>query len=281
MIQHEEDPSSDSFNTEYLKTLSASQLADTLIGEAHTAAAQLLAHERSCLESQLMGICWTPNEEERKGHEEWSEGSERALDKISQAILAATTGEELDPEDASQRLSQFAAGRALAKIERLKREIESGIETGEDIESVPWTEGSTKFRLVQLMDAQAEAGINVASDYVRETALSELDRLSLRGAVLLRNAADGDKESYKLGVETMQEALQSKNISFDDAHEILEVVLELMQRANHIESTELKNLAIDMIDLMRPSGILGDEVYSRQYATLVARAAVFFRLQKV
>lgn len=277
MVKYEGDPTPPPFDTGHLKALPLAQLSEALIGEAQFAATQLEGDDRRRLEDRLVGICWLPSEEEQEEIDEWSDGVNHALNNFSQAIVAATAGENLEPEEAAHHLAQRTAGRALAKVDRLKQEIDTGIEKGVSDDFVDWVEGDTKYSLIQICEAQAEAGINYASEYVRETALRAMTHPGMRGVVLLHNVAGGDQESYRPAVESMQEGLEAERMGFDDASEGLKVVVKLMEGADEVSFPELKNLAIDLLARLRGwSGITWGS-YTDHYAEMTAEFAAFLR----
>ncbi len=276
MAHYEIDPSNP-FNPEQLKTLESAQLAGALIAEAQTAATQLSGDDRTRLEERLMGICWLPSDEEQAEHDEWTEGVSKALNAFSQAIVAATADRDLEPEDATQYLAQKAAGRALAKVDRLKQEIDYGIEKGVDDDYDPWTEGSTKNSLMQICEAQTEAGINYASDYVRETALKAISFPGMRGVVLLHNAAGGDQASYRPGIQALKDDIAAENLGFDDASEGVGVVMQLMGTVDEANRLELKDLAIDLIIRLRGWSGISWGSYTDDYASLTAQVGIYFR----
>jgi len=193
------------------------------------------------------------------------------LGQFASAIFEEGLGEEMESEEAKAELRRRQSGFSLAEIARLKSELEKGVSTASD----DWTEGSTKFRLMEICELQTETGILLEADYVRETAISSLTNPGTRGVVLLANTLAGDDGSLDLGVRFLREGLEAENLGWDDASQALAFVSEIIT-SDPDKIDEFGGIALDLLARLRQwKGAL--DPYTSEYAVAAAELAITFR----
>lgn len=267
------------FDPEHLKGLDTGQLVETLLDEArNTAFSAVDEVERAQIEGVIMEACWIPGQEDQEFMDEKRAEIDAILGRLFGAVAEEFEGREIVPGEAIEDMQRRSTGRLLAHIGRHKQELDHGLETGKDEDGLPWAEGSTKYHLKEICEAQQQAGIAVETDYVRQTALDAITTMpGMRGVVLLHNARSGDAESYRLGIEAMQEAVRADKLIWDDAHEGVNLVTEYLMGGGPDDRDELRDLAIDLLAKLRGWKEAPFASYAYYYAESTAKLAATLR----
>jgi hypothetical protein len=265
----------DPFDPNYLKDLPPPELSEALFDEVSRATSTLQGLEREHVESVVMGTCRILSEEEQIEKEERVEHVQSLLRTFGDT-WRSTLAELLAPEvNTVEDFSLGATDRSLEKIERLQMDITKGVQD-KDKPVTDWTEGSTKYALQCICTEQRSIGVSYG-DYIRETAVEAIHFPGYRGVVLLQNTLAGDEDSYSLGVEAIQEAVQDESLGLGEAKEAADLILELLEEAGPEEQTTLSDLAIDVLACLRGWNGKIFRNATADYAILTARLAVTLR----
>lgn len=263
------------FNAEQFKAMPDDKLVEALIDEAY-AAGRVQPSQQTDIEERIMKICWLPNEEERAAIEAKASAAEKGMWEFFSKLVERNTGQEVEPEEAAKIIKRDSAARSLAVIEEAKHDIEQGISTGHSKDGSPWTAKETKYYLQEICYARERFGIVTETDFVRDTAKSALARQpGYRGIVLLDNAFSSDDESYRLGVEALQQGIQT-GLGWEESHEAVDTIMRHMKTGDTGRFSTLRDLAIDLLVQMRHwRGAPG--TYAADYAEAAAELAVTIR----
>jgi hypothetical protein len=265
-----------SFDPEALKVLDTTQLIGALVEDAYDTA---LVHPEQTedIQTRIMNVMWVFMDEEQAAIDERREQIDQVMGSLFSEI-ALFGGEEVDPDDAIEYTQRRQAARALSMIGRHRNELDAGLKDGHDEDFLPWSTGSTKYHLVKICEAQEEAGIALATDYVREVAMQEFaEQPGFRAIALLRNAFSGDAESYQLGIESLHEGISDDRIKWMEGSELLPILIRHIKAAAPEQRNALKDLAIEVLANIRGWRNYGFGSYASKYAEFAAELAVTLR----
>jgi hypothetical protein len=230
---------------DYLKSLSSAELSDVLLGVAQRAAQERLGFDEPATILGLAAV-YPPY--------------------VAEQEAAALDFELISPSPIADKLiSCVVIDETMDKIKEAQTaEPDSG-----------WTEKDTSVALREICKAQAQSSLSYACEFVREKALYQLFNPGNRGVILLRNALNGDRESYEPGIEALQSGVQDHELDWSSACESLEVLMTIMKHEGFNDGERLQGLAIDMLLQMSQWKWSGQAstLYASRYVSLTARLA--------